>query len=60
MPSDTLIPAGIDDSCPIDCNSCCCHNEVCECVDEREPGPFDDDGDQDFLFEIARDRRYFA
>lgn len=45
--------------CPDDCDVCCCHDAVCVCPDDREPGPFDDDGDQDFLFEQARDRRYF-
>ena len=39
----------------------CCENEKCVCDPDAdgEAGPFDDDGDQDFLFEQARDRRYF-
>ena len=45
--------------CEPGCDNCCCHDEVCVCEPDNEPGPFDDDGDQDFLFEIARDKRYF-
>ena len=39
----------------------CCEDERCVCDPDAdvEAGPFDDDGDADFLFEQARDRRYF-
>ena len=39
---------------------CCPGPEPCRCDEEREYDDWlDDDGDQDFLFEIARDKRYW-
>ena len=55
MPVDSLIPATPEPES-------CCHLAVCVCPDDRKDDDvswLDDDGDGDFLFEIARDRRMF-
>lgn len=54
------VQAGLaGEPCADDCTCCCCHDLVCACPDDREDNDLFDDGDQDFLFEIARDRKWF-